>query len=641
MKRIALSLFALVFSFGCMASQVTTTVSRQAAANFWNTHRSIDVKAVTPEQLQLVPVSELPMLHIWAVDQTGFVIMSASDQVNPILAYSFDSPASRQPNSEVMFWLRQYNAQIAAAEANGYQNAEAAAQWNNLLTSTVPATPVSIVEVPALMSSRWDQGEPYNRLCPLDSVYNSRTVVGCVATAMAQIMRYWRHPSSGTGRHSYVHHSWRTEMSYGELEADFGNTTYIWEYMPDYLEQYIAQPTAVHEVSTISYHCGVAVNMMYGPSALGGSGAYSSCGDWTSACAESAFRDYFKYNPDLHYMQRNVVVWRDSLAYDTATAEYVNVYYRADSALISDSVWCTMIDSNLAHNAPMYYSGSDSTSGHAFVLDGSDSQGRYHFNWGWSGYYDGFYGINNVAPGSGGIGGNATYTFNSDQGAIFDILPLPEHFDSVAIDDTVCRGSSKYYFHNYEFPVADTVYTAVYLDTVYTINLHVISKRRLYVNANGGTGSAYDIPFCQTDGITLPSCSFTRDNHIFIGWGFDRRNNDTIYQPGTHLMLRVSKTIYAIWQDTTVQDTTSVGITVVDGGVLSISPNPTRDHIDISLESAEDATVCIIDQMGRVVIKRKAIAGKAEIALDKLAAGTYIVQVITSDAEYKSRIIKL
>ena len=650
MKRITLSIIVLLFlGVNSIASPVSPDVTRRAAANFWNSHRPVDVKAVDAAQLQLTSVSSLPMLHIWTVAEQGFVIMSASDAAIPVLAYSFNSAVTREPNPEVMFWLRQYNEQISVAENAGLHNADAQAQWQGLLNNPVPPMPVSLVVVPRLMTTTWDQGEPYNSLCPYDSVLHSRSVVGCVATAMAQIMRYWRHPSTGTGYHSYEHQGYGHDGDYGMLEANFGRTTYMWDLMPNFLSQYTANPRHVNAVATISYHCGVAVDMMYGPSSTGGSAAYSSCGYWAESCAESAFRDYFKYNPDLYYLQRNTVVWRDSMAYDSASASYVNVHYRADSAMISDSAWCALIDANLAQNAPMYYSGSDTSGGHAFVLDGSDENGRYHFNWGWGGYYDGYYSINNVAPGSGGIGGNSTYSFNSGQGAIFGILPLPEHFDSVTIYDTVCRNVSTYQFHEYEFPAADTVYTAVYLDTVFTINLHVISVRRLYVNPNGGTGTAFEKQFCPVEGVTLPDNRFSRNGYTFAGWGFARSHNDTIYQPGEHLMLRANKTIYAVWEDTTatvnpgdtVDPGDTVGIVLASNSPLFITPNPTHDDINISLTTGEDITVCIIDRWGRVVMRRKDFGGKANISLKSLPAGTYTVSVLTANEKYNGRIIKL
>ena len=643
MKRITLCLVALAVSFGSIASPVTRDVSRRAAVNFWNSHHPADVKPVDAGQLQLMPVAELPMLHIWSVDQTGFVIMAASDLATPVLAYSFNSDATREPNPEVMFWLRQYNGQIAAAEAAGLSSVTAADQWNDLQNDPVPPTPVSLVVVPQLMHTTWDQDNPYNTMCPYDSVRHERAVVGCVATAMAQIMKYWNHPSSGVGYHSYIHQGWNSSSSYGLQEADFEHTTYMWEYMPNAVSILGAVQRAVDAVSTISYHCGVAVDMMYGVSSTGGSGAYSSCGYWAEACAENAFRDYFKYSRDLHHETRNTVVWRDSTAIDSVTLQEYNVHYRADSALIPDEIWTAMIDSNLAHNAPIYYSGSDTSGGHAFVLDGSDAQGRYHFNWGWSGHYNGYYGINDVAPRAGGTGGNATYTFNSNQGAIFGIFPLEEVFyDGGIVYDTVCRNSSEYHFHDYVFPAADSVYTAVYLDTVYTINLTVINTRRAFFSSNGGSGNPYERQYCPADGLEMPNCSYTRENCLFLGWGRDSHDNDTLYQPGDVVRVRSNVTFYAIWNDTTVIPEPQAVVTLSDDdNTIIISPNPTRDDISLSLVTDEEVTVTVIDQWGRVVVQRTVIGGKAKISLSHLTAGTYTMTVHTLDAVYKKRIIKL
>ena len=621
MKRKVLSLIALIFcGLGCMAATVSPDVSRRAAANFWNTYRPVEVKAVTPEAMQQMTVASLPMLHIWAVGQEGFVIMSASDRVAPVLAYSFNSPATREPNPEVMFWLRQYNTQIEAIES-GEWNVEGdngEEEWNRLLTSTVPPMPVSIISVPQMMTTRWDQGIPYNDYCPYDSVQNARTVVGCVATAMAQIMKYWNHPSSGVGSRSYEHHGWGHESSYGTLEADFEGTTYMWDYMRDFLDPYMADQRATRAIATLSYHCGVAVEMMYGTSAGGGSAAYTDCGSWTNACAVSAFREHFKYSPHLGSVNR-------------------------DTNLISDSIWCDMIDSSLAHGIPLYYHGSDNTGGHAFVLDGADTMGRYHFNWGWSGSYDGFYGINDLAPRSGGVGGNATYTFNNKQGAIFGIVPVEEVFDSVVMYDTVCNNELRYRFHDYEFPAADSTYTAVYCGTVYTIHVSVIHARRLYVNRNGGQGTNYDLQFCPTTGIDAPECTFHNDGYNFIGWATKRTGYDTLYQPGDHLNLRVSTTVYAIWQDTAAasEPEDTVGISMVDGGMIMITPNPTRDIVSLTVDEDEPVEISIVDTWGRVLVQRSDVRREAKISLAALPAGAYTVVVRSQDTVYKRRIIKM
>jgi len=637
-----------LFSSSSMAEQVPVSVSRQAAANFWNTYRPVDVKGIVPAELQQITLAEMPMLHVWAVGENGFVIVSASDRVAPVLAYSFNSPATRDVNPEAAFWLKIFNSQIQAAEQTpGYMAEGAAAQWNSLLTSPVPPTPVNSINVPQLVSTRWNQSEPYNNYCPYDSVRHTRAVVGCVATAMAQVMKYWNHPSSGEGYHSYEHHSMDGDISYGMLDADFGNTTYIWEYMPNTVDNIVSLPYQIDAIALLSYHCGVAVDMMYGISADGGSGAYSSCGWWAETCAESAFRDNFKYSPDLLHRQRHSSTWRDTVVYDTLYERYDSIRYAIDVPYYTDSEWCALIDSNLALGAPLYYSGSDYSSGHAFVLDGSDTSGRYHFNWGWGGAYDGYFTINHLAPGAGGDGTNVTNTFSHDQGAIFGIIPVPEQFDSVVLYDTICNNQTNYYFHGYNFPAQAGTYQAIHLDTVFTIHLTVSTVRRLYLDANGGSGNPYNVVFCPTDGVIMPRCNFHRQGYEFIGWGMARYNNDTLYQPDQHLALRINKTMYAIWQDTTTPppaDTTQTDTTAifhVDGGEVKVWPNVVAEKVNISVDNDPDATIVIIDSYGRVVINRKTIAGKAVIPLNRLPSGSYTVMVITSDAKYNTRIIKI
>ena len=151
--------------------------------------------------------------------------------------------------------------------------------------------------VAPLLVTAWTQSYPYNILCPADtnaSGYGDHVVVGCVATAMSQVMRYWKYPETGTGSHSYYH-------NYGVLSADFGNTTYQWDSMPYRLD---SSSTAgqIDAVATICYHAGVSVNMNYTPT---GSGSHViSYGIEDLPCAESALKTYFRYNPMLYGLHK-------------------------------------------------------------------------------------------------------------------------------------------------------------------------------------------------------------------------------------------------------------------------------------------------------------------------------------------------
>ena len=237
----------------------------------------------------------------------------------------------------------------------------------------------------------WDQGKYYNEKCPGDSNGDDNHVwVGCVATAVGQIMRYHKSPTHGVGSNSYdcsVDNG--CEKDYGVQSADFANTTYDWNHMPVKLNDYN------DNVSTLLYHVGVGVEMMYGAS--DGSGAYSYK-------AENALNNYFGY---------------------TASFEY-----RAD---YSDAKWHQMIKDALDEHQPLYYAGDGDDGGHAFVLDGYDKDDYYHFNWGWSGYYNGKFTLDDLSPGD--------YDFTNNQEAIFIIPPDTIHADA-GEDQTVMRGES-------------------------------------------------------------------------------------------------------------------------------------------------------------------------------------------------------
>jgi hypothetical protein len=176
-------------------------------------------------------------------------------------------------------------------------------------------------------------------------------------------MKYWAHPAQGEGSHSYTH------PDYGYQYANFGATTYNWASMPN--------SSGESDIAELLYHLGVSVEMDYSPD---GSGAY------TSDCVY-ALENYFDYNTAASYIQKS--------------------YY-------SNITWENMMRGQLDDGQPMTYRGSG-TGGHAFVLDGYQGSNYFHFNWGWSGYYNGYFYLNDLTPGS--------YSFTSSQAAIINVYP--------------------------------------------------------------------------------------------------------------------------------------------------------------------------------------------------------------------------
>jgi hypothetical protein len=199
---------------------------------------------------------------------------------------------------------------------------------------------------------------------------------------MAQVMKYWNYPASGSGFHSY------NTNNYGTLSADFGGTAYDWGSMPNTVS------SSNEAVATLMYQCGVSVDMNYGVGSQGGSGAYVVTSQSpVQHCAEYALKTYFGYPNNLQGVVR---------------ANY------------SEDQWVNLLKSDLDASRPIVYAGFGSGGGHCFVCDGYDQNDFFHFNWGWSGYYDGYFSINALDPGGVGTGGG-TGGFNSGHQAIIGV----------------------------------------------------------------------------------------------------------------------------------------------------------------------------------------------------------------------------
>lgn len=325
--------------------------------------------------------------YVFNNSEQGFIIISADDNVIPILGYSTEG--TFDPNnipSSVQKWFEGYKSQIREAIDNNIAaTTEIKAQWaaySNGTQSNPPTAPKAAVA--PMLQTKWNQSPYVNDLCPYDNQNAERTVTGCVATAMAQIMKFWNQPATGSGFHSYNH------SKYGTLSANFGSTTYQYGSMPNTVN------SANSAVSTLMYHCGISVDMNYDIGANGGSGAYViSSESPVTHCSEYAFKTYFGYKSTLSGKARK---------------NY------------SESQWISMLKSELDAGRPVLYAGFGSGGGHCFVCDGYDNNSYFHFNWGWGGAYDGYFAINALNPSGVGTGGGSG-GFNSGHQAIFNLEP--------------------------------------------------------------------------------------------------------------------------------------------------------------------------------------------------------------------------
>ena len=415
MKKISVCIFALLLSVSLFAERITLEDAATVANNFMNVAvTSVNgVKKAAPAKRMVrkaINTTEEPQYYLYENENgEGWVIIAANDAVTPILAYS-ETGHFRTDNmpSNIRHWMGKYDQFIKRIETDGVEAAEETkAEWKALRKGVRKAQAAAVVG--PLIQTQWDQDSPYNNLCP--GTGNNKAYTGCVATAMAQVMNYWQWPKRGIGSHSYRPRNPNDEDHYSTrytstLSADFGNTTYDWENM---LDSYSGSATSAQKtaVATLMYHCGVATEMMYGNDADGGSGTYTgNYGSWEeSDNAQNALWKYFGYKKSTCYM-------RDGYE------EYGHTYYESWTT----SNWTAMVKAELDKQHPILYGGASDGGGHSFICDGYDSNNKFHFNWGWSGWNDGYFTLSNLTPGSGGAGGGG-YDFSEDQDVIIGIEP--------------------------------------------------------------------------------------------------------------------------------------------------------------------------------------------------------------------------
>lgn len=310
-------------------------------------------------------------------EDKGFTIVSGDDRMPEVVGYSAQGTydPDHLPANYVGF-MKAYQETVEAllkADAQVSGGLAEARQWRAERAGTAAVAPL-------LGGIKWNQTEPYNNRCPLYDGTN-RSVTGCVATAMAQVMMYHQYPKAlKTTIKAY------TTKSKGILIPEISSgATYDWDNMlPDYSKSGYTSAQA-DAVAKLMYHCGAAVKMDYGPS----SGANVT---------PAILATYFGYDADL--MQ--------DLTRTCFTLQQ----------------WMTLIDNELKAKRPILYSGKSSGGGHEFVCDGSDGKGLYHINWGWGGYQDGYFDLTILQPQKGGAGsGSAVDGYNRDCSMIIGIAP--------------------------------------------------------------------------------------------------------------------------------------------------------------------------------------------------------------------------
>ena len=365
------------------------------------------------------PNSNEPALYVFNKPEGGWVIVSADDQSTTILGYS-DKGTFDGTKENVAYFLNYYAENIANARP---LTDEEKAQRKASAPRRAKAQTETDVE-PLLDKDgdtiQWNQNSPWNDMCPIDRYDDSRSATGCVATAAAMVMRFWKWPNQGIGEYSYV---WNNKFDYDEtvhhpyagfdtvLYANFGATTYDWDNILGQYKDGEYNQTQAEAVALLNYHVGVICRMDYGGYAVGGSGS-------DGKTAGQGMINHFRYKAIKHFSQGN------DCDFDTI-AKYFSLDLHAGRPVMMGG-------------APRSGEGS----GHAFVCDGMkdfDGEMLYHINWGWGGQSDGYFVLTTLDPDVQGIGGNtAAGGFAAGIGFWYGLEPdhNPTLVTGISLDET-------------------------------------------------------------------------------------------------------------------------------------------------------------------------------------------------------------
>lgn len=357
MKRFLLAA-SLSIAVGAIAAPITPEQALERLSGAESPLKSATATAVSFKYAKSIDNKNALYLYQRG-ENNGYVVLSADDAITPVLGYCDEGALPAEFNQlpdNMQYWLNSLAEQIDFAVKHPVEK--------KLINRAAKKT------IQPLCTTKWNQSAPFNNKCPQ---YNGKTcVTGCVATALAQVLKYYNWPYYGVGTHTYT---WK-EGGNKELTFDYGATQFDWANMIDsYNGSYTTREADA--VSTLMYACGVGVDMMYTPNS---SGAYSR--NLVRVLVEN-----FNYDKGIKYVGR----------------QYYNL-----------SDWEDLVYENLNTYGPVLYDGQSNNGGHQFVCDGYKS-GYFHFNWGWGGMSDGWFLLTALDPGQQGIGGSTSgYNFRQN-----------------------------------------------------------------------------------------------------------------------------------------------------------------------------------------------------------------------------------
>lgn len=376
MKRTTTILIAIcVSALFANGKQISQNAALLAARKYSRTGQVAPAKNLRSDKTNNAPY------YAFNLEQ-GYVIVSGDDEMTELVGYTengfFD--AENVP-PQMQLWLDGYAEYVAAVQSGK-------AKARKILLSDSPS-----VVVEPLVTTKWNQDAPFNNFAPEytdDNNNTQRCATGCAATAMAQIMKFHNWPEQGVGHYSYEH------QSFGTISSNFSEHVYDWTNMIDRYNNGEYSNVQADAVALLMKDCGVSLNMNYGP--VSGASIYSYT---------PAFKNYFRYSS------------RTVNRSGCETAEFTKI-----------------ITDELQEGRPIIYCGTGEDGGHAFVVDGYDTNYFLHVNWGWGGYSDGYFDMNYMDPAGLGIGGGSG-AFKWNQGIVL-ARPLKDGVEPYEFIQQLC-----------------------------------------------------------------------------------------------------------------------------------------------------------------------------------------------------------
>lgn len=376
MKRTTTILITIcVSALFANGKQISQNTALSAARKYSRTGQVAPAKNLRSDKTNNAPY------YAFNLEQ-GYVIVSGDDEMTELVGYAengfFD--AENVP-PQMQLWLDGYAEYVAAVQSGK-------AKARKILLSDSPS-----VVVEPLVTTKWNQDAPFNNFAPEytdDNNNTQRCATGCAATAMAQIMKFHNWPEQGVGYYSYEH------QSFGTISSNFSEHVYDWTNMIDRYNNGEYSNVQADAVALLMKDCGVSLNMNYGP--VSGASIYSYY---------PAFKNYFRYSS------------RTVNRSGCETAEFTKI-----------------ITDELQEGRPIIYCGTGEDGGHAFVVDGYDTNYFLHVNWGWGGYSDGYFDMNYMDPTGLGIGGGSG-AFKWNQGIVL-ARPLKDGVEPYEFIQQLC-----------------------------------------------------------------------------------------------------------------------------------------------------------------------------------------------------------